>query len=79
MKFITSQVQAAKFLGINPRTVRRLIRKGEFPEPVQKTPCKAGNGGFYRVWTVESLWEIREKMEERQKHNPLKSVLYVGI
>ena len=73
MLYLTTGAQAARYLGITPRTVRRLIQKGDFPEPIQKTPCNYGRGGgFSRVWTSEQLDGIKEEIQEKQKHHPRK-------
>jgi len=57
MKLITSQREAAKFLGWDIRTVQRRIERGEFCKPISETKNKKGTS---RAWSEEDLQRFKD-------------------
>ncbi len=60
--------QAAKILGCNQVTIHRMIKRGEFPTPVQEFAIDAEGKKIVRVWRRADLLAFKPKM--RSVGNP---------
>lgn len=63
---ITNIQEAAKYLGISPRTVIRMIHEGIFPKPIQT--IEIGKGKILRSWKEKDLEAFRPSL--RPPHRP---------
>lgn len=60
--------QAAKLLDCNQVTIHRMIKRGEFPIPVQEFAIDANGKKIVRVWRKADLLAFKSKM--RSVGNP---------
>ena len=60
--------QAAKILGCNPVTIHRMIKRGEFPTPVQEFAIDPAGKKIVRIWKKADLLALKPKM--RSVGNP---------
>ena len=60
--------QAAKLLGCNQVTVHRMIKRGEFPKPVEEFAIDPEGQKIVRIWKKSDLLALKPKM--RSVGNP---------
>lgn len=60
--------QAAKLLGCNQVTIHRMIKRGEFPKPVQEFAIDQEGQKIVRIWSKADLLAFKPKM--RSVGNP---------
>jgi hypothetical protein len=54
--------QAAKLLGCNQVTIHRMIKRGEFPKPVQEFAIDSEGKKIVRIWKKADLLAFKPKM-----------------
>lgn len=62
-EIITSQEEAAVFLGCSQRTIVRMIQRGEMPEGFLVKKGKYTK----RFWTKKQLEEVKEMLKKRKE------------
>lgn len=66
MQIISTIQEAADFLGCSEKTIRRMIERGEMPEPFQSKKDKYAK----RFWTSDQLDIIKELITKNKKYIP---------
>ena len=64
-EIITSQEEAAAFLGCSQRTIVRLIQRGEMPEGFL---VKKGKKYVKHFWTKKQLEPVKEALDKRKEY-----------
>ena len=68
-EFITGIREAANFLGCGEITVHRMIKRGEFPKPVQEFGMNTKATKVIRIWKRVDILAFKPKMRGRGNPN----------
>lgn len=61
--FLQTTKQIAEYLKVHPDTVKRMMWRGEIPEPFSMVP---------RLWTVDQIQSLVPLVESRRKYSAKK-------
>lgn len=66
---ITGIREAANFLGCGEVTVHRMIKRGEFPTPIEQFGMNTKASKIIRVWNKKDLEALKPNLRSRGNPN----------